>query len=119
MKRDMDLIRDILFLYEDGTLIDEKKYSNEIIKEHISLLKDAGFIITESFFPPEGGALHYRDKLSWEGHEFISRIRENEIWNKIKSEFKNASFETIVNVSKQLAEAWAKKKVEKLINENS
>lgn len=119
MKRDMDLIRDVLFLYEEGTPIDESQYSNDQIHEHILLLKDAGFIITESFYPPEGGALHYRDRLSWEGHEFIARIRENEIWNKIKSEFKNASFETIVSVSKELAEAWARKKVENLLDENS
>lgn len=119
MKREMDLIRDVLFLYEEGTSIDEGKYSNAQIHEHILLLKDAGFIITESFYPPGAGALHYRDRLSWNGHEFISYIRENEIWNKIKSEFKNSSIETIVSVSKQLAEAWAKKKIEKLLSENS
>jgi hypothetical protein len=119
MKRDMDLVRDVLFFYEEAKPVDEEKYSNEQIHEHILLLRDAGFIVTESFYPPEGGALRYRDRLSWEGHEFIARIRENEIWNTIRSEFQNASFETIINVSKQLAEARAKKKVERLLNENS
>lgn len=62
--------------------LEGKKCSNGQMREHILLLKNAGFIIKDSFYSPEGGALYYRDRLSWGGREFIAHIRESEIWKK-------------------------------------
>ena len=57
--------------------------------------------------------------LTHYGHDFFDSLRQESVWQVVKNEFKEASLETIISVSKQLAEAWAKEKVEKLLGKNS
>ena len=57
--------------------------------------------------------------LNWNGHEFIANLREENVWNIIKREFRDASFATVLSIGKQLAEGYAKKKVEALLRSES
>ncbi|MCW9059410.1 MAG: DUF2513 domain-containing protein [Gammaproteobacteria bacterium] len=124
MKRDMELIRKILFAVEN----EEKDnpiegYSENVLRYHQALLIEAGLL--------EGKVLHGNvtfsespvsvliKKLTWEGHELLAAVRRDSIWNTIKSDFQEASVETIIKVAKQLAEGWAKKKVELLLEGDS
>ncbi|MFT7461491.1 MAG: hypothetical protein ACI909_004194 [Planctomycetota bacterium] len=55
-------------------------------------------------------------RLTAKGHEFLEAIRNKEVWNIIKSEFKDASVGTLIRVSKELLDGYMKNKVTKLIS---
>lgn len=101
MKRDMDLVREILLAIEadkemDGLHwkifsspqdVEIKNCSVEEFSYTIGLMKDAGFLQTEKgnmLFPAIGG-------LSWKGHEFLNDIRDPEIWRKTKERAKGVT----------------------------
>ena len=120
MKRDMELVREILLSLEESprnTTIEG--YSKEEVNYHVALLIEAGLIdgfvsknVLSGSVAPSSVVVN---RLTWNGHEFAENIRQSEIWNTIKVEFKEASVATIFSVGKQLAEGYAKKKVEALI----
>ena len=86
MKRDMDLCREILLQIEKSpqkvvynfTIVG---YEKDILKYHCDLLKQAGFLKRSS--KDITGELMVGD-LTWEGHEFIDKIRQDTVWNKVK-----------------------------------
>ena|SRR3712207_3013464 len=99
MKRDMDLVRDILFALGKGTDLylkpeglDVQGFATEEVRSHLILLGDAGFV---SSFPMPSTNLNglksfakgrigtYR--LTWQGHEFLDTVRDPEIWRKTKA----------------------------------
>lgn len=82
MKRDMELIRDMLLWMEgqDDRLFIFNQFpvfnqDSEATIGHIALLKSAGFLDE-----PRKGFL----RVTWEGHEFIEKVRDPEIWSKTK-----------------------------------
>ena len=54
-------------------------------------------------------------RLTVHGHEFLEALRNKEVWETIKSEFKDASIGTLWRVSKELLEGYTKKKVTTLL----
>jgi len=96
----------------------------EIFIFHLRILADQKFVEGE-----KGVGLGYsigaNSNVSWsvvplrltaEGHEFIEALQNREVWNTIKSDFKDASISTLWDVSKELLEGYTKKKIEALIN---
>jgi len=91
VKRDMDLIRDILLrVEEDQTMngstfktfdsTDFEGHSDAEITYHIDLLFEAGLI---------GGAPNLNplpaiSRLTWQGHEFIATTKDPRIWASVK-----------------------------------
>jgi hypothetical protein len=122
MKRDMELIRKLLFAMEDNPrqlVVDG--YDKEVIKYHALLLIEAGLLdgkvsdtLANTSVVPSN---IFVNRLTWDGHEFLDNIRKDEIWNTIKSEFKDASISTIFSIGKELAEGYAKKKLRSIIGE--
>lgn len=55
-------------------------------------------------------------RLTAQGHDFIEALRNSEVWDIIKKEFKDASLGTLLRVSKDLLEGYTKKKVIGLLN---
>ncbi|MTI64031.1 hypothetical protein [Methylophaga sp.] len=49
------------------------------------------------------------------GHEFIAAIEKDNVWEVIKTEFKEESLDTIFTISKQLAVNYAKEKLGKYL----
>jgi len=93
MTRDMDLIREILFAVESrtDTLPQEttvKGYDRPTVIRHVQMLLEAGYLKGKQH-PSDSS--HYPvitiTDLSWEGHELISAVRSNGIWNEIKQRF--------------------------------
>ncbi|AZS50380.1 DUF2513 domain-containing protein [Entomomonas moraniae] len=90
MKRDWDLIREILIAVEDlpdttsrlnANAITE--YDAETVSYHMSILNEAGLIVAQcSKTKP---ILCFANSLTWEGHEFLDKIRQQSAWNKIKT----------------------------------
>jgi hypothetical protein len=121
MKRDMDLIREILLRIEsdpefDGTrwvtpsepsdlmptncLMDELNY-------HLELLIEAGFLTGES---RSGYGSPTINRLTWKGHEFLDNVRDNEIWRGTKERLKGLP-SVAINIVAELAKAEIKKKL--------
>ena len=90
MKRDMELIRELLFAVESHDSpetyiqVSIEGRSEEEINYHLLLLKDAGFIeavVMESL----GGVMVQPLRLTWSGHEFIDAARSNKVWEGAKA----------------------------------
>jgi len=101
MKRNMDLIRDILLVVEaddkgEGrwVTLNIDGVSDVVLTEHLFMMDEAGLI--------EGNntsTLSLRDyqvrRLAWLGHDFLDAIRDPEIWKRTKAGAKKAGTETI------------------------
>lgn len=99
MKRDMDLVRDILLRIEDNPLLDGTRElhfhsaeemglqnrSADEVAYNFSLLVDAGFVdgAPGAFLP-----IIVR-RLTWEGHEFLASIKSETVWAKTKERIKD------------------------------
>ena len=92
---------------------------------HFQILEDEGLIQGTS----DGnlGYFRYSNNLEWhvvplrltsKGHEFLERLRNKEVWNTIKTNFKDTSVTTLVSVSKKLFEGYLQKKVSTILNED-
>ena len=105
MKRDMDLCREILLqiLYSllkvvyNFTIVG---YEKDILKYHCDLLKQAGFLKRSS--KDITGELMVGD-LTWEGHEFIDKIRQDTVWNKVKEIISKKGLPMAFDVIKNVA----------------
>lgn len=56
--------------------------------------------------------------MTWAGHEFLDNLRQEDVWNVIKTKFKDDSVATVIAVAKDLAANFAKKKLKGLMDEN-
>lgn len=122
MKRDMELIRKLLFAIEENPRqLAVDGYDKEVVKYHALLLIEAGLLdgkVSNTLANTSVVPSHiFVNRLTWDGHEFLDNIRRDEIWNTIKSEFKDASVSTIFNIGKELAESYAKKKLRSILGE--
>lgn len=126
MKRDMDLIRELLLRLEslpvrpggvvlisgrDQELAVEGRSPDEV-DYHLSLIKEASFIEC-----PGSGSLDGRisfRRLTWHGHEFLDAIRDPEIWRKTKDSAKKAgstAIDFMWSVAKDIAKAELKRHI--------
>ncbi len=117
MKRDMDLIRKLLLVWEelDGTGEDHsgllEGYTGEQIGYHAYLLVDAGLArgadtSTRASVLPQC----ILTGLTWEGHEFIDAARDEQHWTKAKGAMSKAGGFS-VSVMKELLILYLKQKV--------
>jgi hypothetical protein len=87
MKRDMELIRELMLAIEsqDGDFnyesVEKIGYEEPQIDYHLGLLIEAGLVVGE-VHPLQGGysPIIVVDKLSWEGHEFLDNARNESVW---------------------------------------
>ena len=111
MKRDMDLVREILLAIEeldtDGVgceerhlqrYLQEREYDNyDKIYGHCKMMHQADLIK----FKLESGGEHFLEEpitILWEGREFLDDVRDQRVWGKVKEEIgnrSNISFETL------------------------
>lgn len=88
MKRDWDLIRQILLATERAqahvkvSFEDMDDCTEEIFRHHTVLLTEAGLV--HSMVLPRIN-MTVIESLTWEGHEFLDCIRNDATWNAIKS----------------------------------
>lgn len=112
MKRDMELIRNILIKIEDevdNTVkhnISIDGYSMEQVAYHCSLLYD-GNLINDYAARYADGKLYIFGvgRLTWEGHEFLDKIKSDTIWNKTKDIVIKKGLPLAIDVLKDIAAA--------------
>lgn len=115
MRLNPDCIRDLLFSIEEEStscsIISSKnlsnseklkKYSEEEILYHLQQLNWSGYIIAPNKCRCIDGTFLLQD-LSPAGHEFISNIRKDTNWNKVKKISKDIGSETLSSL-KTIAE---------------
>lgn len=92
MKRDMDLVRQILITIEDyehgfaPEVIEVPGYDEETVGYHLVLLEEAGLIratVTTGFGEQSPSATP--ERLTWAGHEFVASARNETVWAKVKT----------------------------------
>lgn len=128
MKRDMDLVRQMLLALEAGPgsvsgadklgIVGRERGE---LWHHLTILEDAGFVGRDTITVTRGSAFFgdvserkggYR--LTWSGHEFLDSIRDPEVWRKTKegaSRMGGASVEFVW----QIAKAYGRQKAKDLL----
>jgi hypothetical protein len=115
MKRDMDLVRDILRLTEEvgfnevsaADFVTGEK-DRRFVASHFQLLQEAGLLEANLFTLEASGAIDGTvERLTWSGHEFLDATRNEGIWSKTKliigNKLGTASFEVIKAVAIKIA----------------
>lgn len=113
MKRDFDLIRCILLDLEGDNNIDLSQYSKDEINYHKALIVEAGFVEGKAHYPsshktfiPDFVSIN---RLTWHGHEFIDKSRNDTIWNKSKSIISekglSISFDVVLHVLSEVTKS--------------
>lgn len=126
MKRDMDLIRELLLKLEalplrQGAIVhitlDESDPEDDMrvdgftadqIEYHLNLIDEAGLIVGADNRPMTG---IFFKSLTWEGHDFLDSIRDPDVWRVTKKgvmEVGGFTFELV----KDLAKGYVKKKIQ-------
>ncbi len=126
MKRDMDLIRDLLIKIEGGQQTFETMSSEmasilrtspetsmseeeaDRLRGHLDLLEQGGFIEIEA---RAGAGSYWIKGLTWQGHDFLDSVRDPKIWEKTKKGVEGAGGFT-VDLLKDLAKGLVKKQIE-------
>jgi hypothetical protein len=96
MKRDMDLIRELMLKLEnlpmrpggivlikgDAEELQADGYSVDQIDSHLALIREAGLIETPGS-GPIGGGFPFR-RLTWSAHDILDSVRSPDVWDKTK-----------------------------------
>ena len=111
MKRDMNLVREILIWTENnengkvGNNPEIEGYSEEEIGYHIYIMGQAGLVkavdVTAGSDPSPSAILM---ELTWHGHEFLDAAKDDTIWAKAK----NTLFKTTTSITFDLLLEWLK-----------
>jgi hypothetical protein len=93
MKRDMDLIREILLAIErldtgadDDLDVVVDGVDPRVVNAHLRLLDEAGFINAHEIPDDTEEFSHFvPTRLTWSGHEFLDAVRDPEVWRRTKA----------------------------------
>lgn len=110
MKRNWDLIRSILLKLESqaearGSLSPDgfTGFDSEAVSYHFKLLQSAGLIEAIDYSSLNELSLVARS-LTWQGHELLDKIRNDTVWNSLKTTIKSKSLDLSLDTIKQVAQ---------------
>lgn len=109
MKRDWELIRKILIKLEskvDDTPLDSESFKGvypEKVIYHYKILAQAELIQIEDS-STMGEEDYSAINLTWSGHEFLDKIRNETAWNKIKNIIKSKGVDMSFDVIKTVGQ---------------
>jgi len=106
MVRDWELVRKILTAIEarettHGTLAPESitGYEKEVVSYHFYIMQEAGLIDAKCHKSANAPIFCLASSLTWDGHEFLDKIRNETVWARIKNTIESKgldlSFEVI------------------------
>ena len=124
MKRDMDLIREILLKIEEHDVnsssydtIEIKEYTSREICEHVRLLESAG-LIDGAHYDIAGNV--WVQRITWSGYDYLDKVRDDSVWKKTKDVIKEKGlpliFDTIKTIASALITATAEGVANSIIN---
>ena len=108
----MELCRKILFAIEEKYVdvmiynLQIPEYSMEQVAYHCNILYEAGFIRACSIqCASDHIELFAVGGLTWEGHDFLDKIRHDTIWNNTKNVIVKQGLPMILDVIKQVSQS--------------
>ena len=124
MKRDMELIRKILFYVEENYTagqvwikqINIDGYDSNTITEHIILAYESGFFQDINNISTLCCKEYWVGNLSNEGYDFLDKIRNDTIWNKTKNEITKKGLPMVAETIKTVATAFITAAAEGMTN---
>ena len=113
MKRDMELVRKIMFKIEadySGTPIRTLQiagYDMITVAEHCRLMNEYGLIDKYNAFGADNiPVLAFSvGNLTWEGYDFLDKVRQDTVWNKTKDVITKQGLPMIFDVVKDVSTA--------------
>ena len=111
MKRDMELIRKILFKIEDEYhgesiyALSINGYDKITIAEHCKLLYEYGLIDKYKALGAKNAPVinFFVGNLTWEGYDYLEKIREDTVWNKTKEIITQKGLPMLLDVIKDVS----------------
>jgi len=115
MKRDLELIRKLLIFFEEKESPQSVEvppingYDELSIKYHLVLLHDAGLLRCEPVKSSTSERVIYvlPFDLTWEGHEFLAKVKNEGVWRKIRTVVAAKGGSLAFSVVNQLATRFA------------
>ena len=113
MKRNMDLIRNLLLQIEQAEKplelsdFEFENFTDAEIHYHLKLLQGAGFI--DASFTYADNELYFGtvSGLTWDGQNFLDNARSDKVWTQAKRAIKNTVGSTSFEVLKSVCAAVA------------
>ena len=118
MKRDMDLVRKILFQMEEaeGGYADNDfavdGYDEDAVGHHVWLMEQAGLVTAADMTAqqsPSPVALPL--SITWEGHEFLENVRSDTVWQQVKRTIQEKGGGLSFDLVKAVAVYYAKQHI--------
>lgn len=114
MKRDMDLVRRILFEVEKlppltARRIEVEGYSMNEVAYHCEMLYRYGLIKRyhgDEIDQLDGVIDFWVEDLTWQGHDFLEKIREDTVWNKTKRVMKDKGLPFVLETVNIIASSF-------------
>jgi hypothetical protein len=110
MVRDWELVRKILSSMEErettqGGLSPEsiEGYNPEVVSYHIYIMEEAGLIEAKCLKSSNAPIQCIASSLTWDGHEFLDKIRSESVWAKVKNQIKTKGLDLSFDVIKIVA----------------
>lgn len=108
----MELIRKILFTIE-SQYVDVAIYNLKVegvdvktVAYHCNLLHQAGLLKTFKGNYADGELYSFCvGALTWEGHEYLDKIRSDTVWNKTKTVIKDKGLPLVIETVKEISTA--------------
>lgn len=128
MKRDLDLVREILFVmekssdsyYSINSLPKIDGYSEQTILYHMRIMTEANLLTQDKGTDVHETVINHQViknkryyeyySLSWQGHEFLSALRDDKQWKNIKDVMQKAGgflLDTAMMIAKKYIETKA------------
>jgi Hypothetical protein (DUF2513) len=102
MKRDMEIVRQILLFYEDDESEGLPPGDYQKITGHIIIMIQAGLLDGAIIESSEDDPFISVTRLTWAGHDFLSLARNEQVWNQAKSAVKKHLGDVSLDVLKGL-----------------
>lgn len=119
MKRDMELIRQLLMKIEESGRDDLREtdlqidgYEPRSVMYHIELLEEADLIKAEILRSTSGTLGAVVERLTWDGHEFLAAARNETVWNRVMKTIRDHSVSLPFDVLKTVLVTGAKSLLE-------
>lgn len=110
MKRDLELVRELLVKFEALSLMDAvnaceirlEPWSSDEIIYHCFLMEESGLIIGKNASHMQGkNMLVFR--LTSFGHDYLDAVRSDTVWNKVKTRAAEQGVSMTLDLAKSLA----------------
>ena len=125
LNRNMNLVRDILIAFEGGIskwqiegrkLNERYNLEDGVLGYHLWLLVDAGLLFSPSVNDGHMSSGQYYPTafafaLTWEGHEYLDTIRNQNVWKKIESSLLKNGSGLSFEILKQLGVLYTKQQL--------